>query len=453
MGRPDTIFAPATGGSRGAIAIIRISGPLVRDALFRLTGRSVWTARRATAVRVRSASGELLDQGLGLWFPGPRSATGEDVGELHLHGGPAVIAAALEALSALQGLRPAEPGEFTRRSFENGKLDLTQVEAVADLVAAETAAQRRQAVRQLEGHLGALYDGWRGRLLRASALLEAAIDFTEEGLPDDLEGLALTEAAAVGAEMRLHLADGGRGEAIRSGFTVALVGAPNAGKSSLLNRLSGREAAIVDSEPGTTRDVVEVPTEIGGLRVILQDTAGLREAEGIVEREGVRRARARAEAADLRLVVFDGACWPDVCRQSAAMLRGGDVAVVNKGDLGRVPDDARIEGQTCLVVSALSGAGIGALRGRVGAMLSPYLRGGEPVEKGGGEGTPALTRIRHRREVETAAAALQRMGDRGGVEVRAEELRAAVTAVGRITGRVDVEDVLGAIFAEFCIGK
>lgn len=445
-GRPDTIYAPASGGGRGAIAVIRISGAAARDALSRLTGRVSWVPRRAVVVAVRGADGERLDQGLAIWFPGPGSATGEDVGELHVHGGPAVVAGVLRALSAVDGLRPAEPGEFTRRSFENGKLDLTQAEAIADLVAAETDAQRRQALRQLDGELGRLYEGWRGRLLRAMALLEAAIDFADEGLPEDLAARAAADAAAVAVEMRRHLADGGRGEAIRSGFTVALVGPPNAGKSSLLNRLCGREAAIVHGEPGTTRDVVEVATEIAGLRVLLQDTAGLRDGGDGVEQEGVRRARVRADAADLRLLVFDGSCWPEVCGETAARLAAGGkaLAVVNKSDLGRVPDGAGIGDHGCAVVSALSGAGIEALRGGIGAALA-----GEAAD--GNE--PALTRIRHRRAVEAAAAALQRMSGAGGVETAAEELRTAMTAIGRITGRVDVEDVLGAIFSEFCIGK
>lgn len=453
MRTSDTIFAPATGSGHGAIAIIRISGPAARDALLHLTGRLQWTPRRATGVRVYGSSGEVLDQGLAIWFAGPGSATGEDVGEVHVHGGPAVVAGVLDALAAIDGLRPAEPGEFTRRAFENGRLDLTQVEAIADLVAAETAGQRRQAVRQLEGELGALYDGWRSRLLRTMALLEAAIDFADEDLPDDLTAQARSEANAVASEMRRHLADGGRGEAIRTGFTVVLVGPPNAGKSSLLNRLAGRDAAIVDAEPGTTRDVVEVATEIAGLRVILQDTAGLRAATGRIEEEGVRRALAQAEAADLRLVVFDGDQWLEIPAEAGELLQSGNriLAVINKIDLGRVPEQVRVGGHEGVRISALNGEGIEDLRERIGQALA---EAGQYGERAGGEGDPPmLTRIRHRREVEAASAALSRLADTPGVETAAEELRAAVTAVGRIIGRVDVEDVLGAIFAEFCIGK
>src|SRR5512144_1636704 len=315
----DTIFAPATGGGPAGIAIIRISGALAGPALIGITGRNAWVPRRATNVRLRASNGETIDRGLGLWFPVPASFTGENVAELHVHGGRAVVAAALAALGAMHGLRPAEPGEFLRRAFANGKLDLTQVEALADLIAAETAAQRRQALRQLDGELGQLYERWRDRLVGAMARLEATIDFADEDLPDGLDGETRSEVAAVHAEVLAHLADGRRGERIRDGICIALIGPPNAGKSSLLNALARREAAIVDAAPGTARDVIEVPMDLGGFRVVLSDTAGLREAEGRVEREGVRRTRAQAAAADLRLLVFDGERWPAFDEQTAVL--------------------------------------------------------------------------------------------------------------------------------------
>lgn len=438
----DTIFAPATAGGRAGIAVIRISGPHAAEALASLSTRKSWVPRRATRIRLQAAS-DILDDGLGLWFPAPASFTGEDVAELHVHGGRAVMRAVLDALSQLDGLRPAEPGEFTRRAFEQGKLDLTQAEALADLVAAETSGQRRQALAQLEGALGQLYESWRDRLTQAIARLEATIDFNDEDLPDDLAELWRAEAEGVYRQLRAHLADGGRGERIRDGFSVAIVGPPNAGKSSLLNALARREAAIVDAAPGTTRDIIEVVMDLGGFRVLLADTAGLRDCDERVEREGVRRSRARAAEADLRVAVFDGALWPAFDSHTAALLEGNTIAVVNKGDLGQARQPAYIGGQPALVISAMTGQGVPSLMQAITAHVEEAC--------GSGEG-PALTRARHRQYLEACGEALSRLPLTEG-EMAAEELRSAIAALGRITGRVDVEDILGAIFHEFCIGK
>jgi tRNA modification GTPase len=440
----DTIFAPATGGSRAGIAIIRISGSRAGEGLARLTGRNAWVPRRATNVGVRTSDGEMLDRGLALWFPAPASFTGEDVAELHVHGGRAVVVAVLSALGAICGLRLAEPGEFTRRAFGNGKLDLTQAEALADLVAAETAAQRRQALRQLDGALGKLYQSWRDRLIRAMARLEATIDFADEDLPDGLDGETRSEVAAVHSEVLAHLADGHRGERIRDGISIVLVGPPNAGKSSLLNVLAQREAAIVDALPGTTRDVIEVPMDLGGFRVVFSDTAGLREGGGRVEREGVRRSRARAAAADVRVLVFDGERWPSLDEQTAGLLNDDAVAVLNKGDLNGVEAPARICGRDAIIVSALTGAGIPTLLDELTRRVGQTCGGGD---------APVLTRIRHRQHLQSCCDALGRFAHADAGETSAEELRMAVAALGRITGRVDVEEVLGAIFRDFCIGK
>jgi tRNA modification GTPase len=440
----DTIFAPATGSGRGGIAIIRISGSRAAEALTRLTGRNAWVPRRATNVRLRTSDGETLDRGVALWFPAPASFTGEDVAELHVHGGRAVVAAVLAAIGAIFGLRPAEAGEFTRRAFENGKLDLTQAEALADLVAAETAAQHRQALRQLDGALGQLYEEWRDRLIGALARLEATIDFADEDLPDRLDGEARSEVEAVRSEVLAHLADGHRGERIRDGVSIVLVGPPNAGKSSLLNVLARREAAIVDAVPGTTRDVIEVPMDLGGFRVVLTDTAGLREGEGRVEREGVRRTRARAAAADVRILVFDGERWPSFDEQTASLLNDDAVAVLSKGDLNGVEAAARICGREAIIVSALTGAGVRDLQDELTRRVGDAC---------GGSDGPALTRIRHRQHLQSCCDALGRFGHADAGETSAEELRTAVAALGRITGRVDVEDVLSAIFRDFCIGK
>ncbi len=303
----DTIFALSSGRGPAAIAVVRISGPRAGEALKSLTGKALPAPRQAAFARVRDPqTQETIDEALALWFPGPRSETGEDTAELQLHGGRAVIAATLAALGKLESLRPAEPGEFTRRAFENGKLDLTAVEGLADLVAAETQGQRAQALRQMQGLLGKRAESWRERLIRALALVEARIDFSDEAdVPEELAGPALAIARGLAGEIEAALADGHRGERLREGLVVAIAGPPNAGKSTLLNRIARREAAIVSPYAGTTRDVIEVHLDLGGLPVTLLDTAGIRETDDPVEKEGVRRARERAAAADLVLWVVD----------------------------------------------------------------------------------------------------------------------------------------------------
>jgi tRNA modification GTPase len=416
---------------------------------------------------VDPASGEPFDDGLLLWFPAPNSATGEDVAEFHIHGSRAVLAAFIEVLSRL-GLRLAEPGEFTRRGFLNGKLDLTQAEAVADLAAAETEAQRRQALRQLGGVLGGLYRDWAHRLTRILAHLEAAIDFPDEDLPPEIERRILDETGDLAAEIDRHLADGHRGERLRDGISVAIVGPPNAGKSSLLNRIAQREAAITSPIAGTTRDVVEVAIDLGGYPVVLADTAGLRESDDAIEQEGLRRALRRAEEAEIRLFVFDARRPADAT--AATAWPGPDtILVANKIDLLSANPDLPIKpplppvggegrvrgvpiaadcGRDCLLagafpISALTGVGLEALL----AALSDRIAQAYRLE------TPLLTRARHRQALEEAAASLQRALAASLPELRAEDLRLAMRSLGRITGTVDVEDLLDVIFAEFCIGK
>jgi tRNA modification GTPase len=447
--RLDTIFAPATAPGRSALAIVRISGPAAGDVCRRLTGRSPPAPRRAVLRRMRDVqSGEALDEGLILWFPAPASFTGEDVLELQVHGGRAVVAALLDALSALAGLRPAEPGEFTRRAFLNGRLDLTAVEGLADLIDAETRAQARQALRQLDGALGRLYDGWRQTLLGALARLEAEIDFApEEDVPDDLLDIVRSDVSRLSAEIATHLADGHRGERLRAGLTIAVVGPPNAGKSSLVNRLARRDVAIVTPLPGTTRDVLEVHLDVAGYPVTLLDTAGLREATDLIEAEGVRRARSRAEQADLRLIMFDGATWPDLDPATLSLVDEAAVIVVNKSDLTVLPERFSVEGRVALPVSCLTGAGIAALLEALAERAKQLLATG---------GEPLLTRARHRAALQAALEALARFSSAPGqseLALLAEDLRLATRALGRITGEVAVEDVLDRIFAEFCIGK
>jgi tRNA modification GTPase len=440
----ETIFAPASGGGRAGIAVIRVSGPQAGFALSRLTGRGTPTARKATRVRLFARDGELIDESLVLWFPAPASFTGEDVAELHVHGGRAVVGGVLEALACCEGLRPAEPGEFTRRAFEHGKLDLTAAEALADLVNAETEGQRRQALRQFQGELGAVYDSWRERLIRAVAHLEATIDFSDEDLPGGIEKEIRAQIVTLSEEIESHLEDGHRGERLRDGIHLAIVGPPNAGKSSLFNVITGREAAIVSGRPGTTRDVVEVALDVGGYPVVIADTAGLRDATEEVEKEGVRRARMRARDADLTVAVFDGSVWPTVDGLTEALLDSKTIAVVNKSDLGRMQPPIAIGGFSALAVSALTGEGIDAMIAMVeqGVAARFHL-----------QGTPALTRVRHRTALEECRRSLGRAAMANGAELVAEDLRLAARALGKITGRVDVEEILDVIFRDFCIGK
>ncbi len=433
----DTIFALASGGGRTAVAVLRISGEKSGALLDALCGRRP-PPRRASLRRVRDASGETLDQALALWLPGPGTYTGEDSAELHLHGGPAVIEAVAEALIAT-GARPAEAGEFTRRAFFNGRMDLTAAEAVADLVEAESAEQRRQALRQMEGALGALYEDWSQRLMRVLAQQEALIDFPDEDLPADVARLLATEMATLAAEIAAHLNDNRRGERTREGLRIAIIGPPNVGKSSLINRLLARDVAIVSDLPGTTRDALEARLVLGGMVMTVIDTAGLRETEDRIEAEGVRRARARAAEADIVLAMHD-ASQPEAVLDAAAMPRAGEVIVVaNKLDLasGRDIGDA-------IGVSALTGQGLERLSD---ALIAAGRRLTART------GPPPLTRPRHRAALEAALAALTRAMAEPSEELRGEELRIALRMIGRVTGRWGVEEILGEIFSRFCIGK
>lgn len=436
----DTIFALSTAAGRAGIAVLRLSGPKAQSALQALAGR-LPPPQRASLARFRDpASGEAIDQGLMLLFPAPRSVTGEDVAELHVHGSRAVTAALLESLGHMAGLRLAEPGEFARRAFLNDKLDLTEVEGLADLIAAETAAQRRQALRQLGGDLGRLCEGWRQLLLAIQARLEAAIDFPEEDLPSNLLDKARAEAARLAAEIETQLADARRGERLRDGIAVAILGAPNVGKSSLMNALARREVAITSAIAGTTRDVIEVALDLKGYPVVLADTAGLREARDAIEEEGVRRARARAAAADLKLVLLD-ARQPAPDEALRALIDEDALLIANKIDL--LPQGDKPPAGM-LPLSVKTGEGMEDLLARLTAAVAERLAPGN---------APVVTRARHRRALEDCVAALARFAQAALPELAAEDLRLAVRALGRITGRVDVEDMLDVLFREFCIGK
>ncbi|MCR9219456.1 MAG: tRNA uridine-5-carboxymethylaminomethyl(34) synthesis GTPase MnmE [Alphaproteobacteria bacterium] len=441
----ETIYAPASGVGKAGVAIIRVSGAAAGAAARALSGMAETPApRRALRRRfVDPESGELLDDGLLIWFPAPGSYTGEDVAEFQIHGGGAVRAAMLRALSQVPGCRLAEPGEFTRRAYLNGRIDLSQAEGVADLIEAETEAQRRQAVRQAEGALSVRCAAWAERLVRLAAHMEAWIDFPDEDLPDEVRVRNEIEMQGLIDEFSQEIEVGRRGERLREGLRAAIVGPPNAGKSSLLNRLAGREAAIVNARAGTTRDVIEVAMDLDGYPLVLADTAGLRESADEIEAEGVRRARRTAAGSDVVIAVA-AADDPAASDRLAAARRefGADrvVAVVTKSDLG-AEGAARCAG---LWVSATTGAGVDAL---VRAMT-------EAVEgRVGLSETAGLTRARHREAVAACVSALRRAKAAPSPDLQAEDVRLALRALGRITGEVDVEDLLDVIFRDFCIGK
>jgi tRNA modification GTPase len=431
----DTIYAVASGFGRAAIAVVRISGPRTRTILEAMAGGVPEPRRLVLRHLTDTHSGAVLDQALVAWMPGPHSFTGEDQAELHIHGGPAVRTAVLRALGRMEGCRAAKPGEFTRRAFLNGRMDLSRVEGLADLIDAETEAQRRQALRQLEGALGGLVEEWRARLIDALALLEAALDFSDEGdVPAHLEAEAGAALGRLAGEIAQNLADERRGERLREGFVVVLAGPPNVGKSSLLNALARRDVAIVSATPGTTRDAIEVRCDLGGLPVTFVDTAGLRLSEDPVEQAGMARTRSRLGTADLTLWLMA----PDAA-ESPPEEAGPLLKVATKADL------ARVDGAD-LAISAVSGQGLSALLDRIEHEAEAAL----------GQGDAVLTRERHRAALVRAREALDRAGRalaEGRTELVAEDARLALRAVGEITGRVDVEQVLDRLFATFCIGK
>ena len=436
--------ATPTRAHPGALAVIRLSGPRAGDALEQLTGKPLPTPRRMVLRTILDpVSGEAIDKGLVVWFAAPNTETGEPMVELHLHGGRGVVGAALDAIAHLGFCRLAEPGEFTRRAFEHGKLDLTEAEGIADLVTAETAAQRRQALQQMDGALHRLYEEWRGKGLRALAHLEAAIDFPDEDLPEGLADEVRVAIAGLQAEIAAHLEDR-RGERLRDGLSIAIIGPPNAGKSSLLNLLARREAAIVSETAGTTRDVIEVHLDLGGWPVVLADTAGLRDSTDAIEQEGVRRARARAAAADLRVLVLDASGdWRAEMQAIIAATEhwtpARDIVVVNKTDL------APVETSGIVALSTTGGVGLPELLTRLEQSAEASMQDGA--------GAPPLTRARHREALVDCQAALERALSAPEVALAAEDLRLALRAIGRITGAVRLDELLDVIFRDFCIGK
>jgi len=437
----ETIYAVSSGAGKAGVAVIRVSGGAAGLALETLCG-GLPPDRRAVVRSIRTRNGEIIDRGLVLWMPGPGTFTGEDSAEFQVHGSRAVVSAVLEALQEIDGLRPADAGEFARRAFENGKLDLTEVEGLADLIDAETEAQRRQALRQMEGAAGRIVEDWRGRLIGILALCEAGIDFADE---DDVPAGVAVEVGpkitALATEIDRYLADGHRGEMIRDGLTVVIAGAPNVGKSSLMNALARRDVAIVSDIPGTTRDMIEVRLDLSGVPVTVVDTAGLRDSADLIEQEGVRRAEARARDSDLVLWMTDTAS-----ENPPEGLVGPETWIVrNKCDRTGYPLGPRTGSEYGL--SVRSGDGIEDLLAGLSAWIGDRVGSGT---------TPLITRARHRLELEAAVSALHAAANGDYLvhgDLVAEDLRRAAMALGRITGRIDVEDVLDAVFGQFCIGK
>ena len=439
MTERDTIVALSSGAGKAGIAVIRASGPGAAGCIRHLAGGDVPPRRAALRALCDGALEPAIDRGLVLWLPGPGSATGEDVAEFQVHGSPAVVGKLLSVLCSLDRVRPAEPGEFTRRAFENGRMDLSEAEGLADLIDAETEAQRVQAQRQMDGEFADHCAEWGAQLRRSLAWLEAAIDFPDEALPEDLASQVRPAVEGVAAGLADWLAAPDRGRMVREGFRVAIVGAPNVGKSSLLNRIAQRDAAIVAETAGTTRDTIEVRADLAGYPAIFVDTAGLRDAgdAGAIEREGMARARFQAENADLVLHVVDASApaFPDaVPGDNPARL----LIVANKTDLAPPPAGA------VFALSARTGNGIGRLLAEIEGRVTAAMGTGEH---------PALTRLRHRQCLEDAAAALSRAMDATEAELTAEDLRLALRAMDRLIGRTDVEDLLDLIFRDFCIGK
>ncbi len=423
------IFALASAPGRGAVAVLRVSGAGTAGIVEALAGQ-LPKPRLASLRRLRNGAGEILDHALVLWFAPPRSFTGESCAEFHLHGGRAVLQAVCDELLRL-GARPAQPGEFSRRAFLNGKFDLLEAEAIADLAAAETESQRRQALRQMQGELSRVMQGWAERLRQALAFQEALIDFPDEDLPPEVEAGLLAQLDELAGAMGAHIEDAHRGERLREGLLIAVAGEPNVGKSSLVNALAGQDVAIVSPLAGTTRDALEVRLDLGGVLATLVDTAGLRDTDDAIEAEGVRRARLRIADADLVLAVVDAAKPVTVAHEGVALV------IANKIDLAPAPEGS-------IGVSALTGAGLPELR----AALVGKVR--ELVDRAG---PPPLTRERHRAALIDTVAALEMARLAPLPELRGEELRMALLHLGRITGRVGVEDLLDTIFGSFCIGK
>jgi tRNA modification GTPase len=440
---PTTIYAPATPVMPSGLIVLRVSGPRTAEIIRALSRQETLPIpRMATLQRLYTLEepAECIDEALILWFPAPHSFTGEDVGEFHLHGSLAVIKLMLAALSIFPKTRLAEPGEFAKRAFLHGKMDLVQAEGLADLIAAETRMQHRQAMRQKSGAMGAVFDSWRAQLLEMLALVEAYIDFPDEDIPEEVVEEMRQMRGILHQQLSKHLDDKRAGERLREGLQLAIIGAPNVGKSSLLNRLIGRELAIVSAQAGTTRDTIEAQLDIGGYPFTLVDTAGLRASDDAIEQEGIARARLRAEQADVVLVVYDASHYPS--RDIQSLPGQVVIEVANKIDL--LPDTVLEQWPDALPVSATDDIGLDALRAKMVAAASTML---SPAEEG------LITRARHRALLTEACDALAAAATHDDTVIMAEHLRHAAHALGQITGKIDIDEILDQVFSKFCIGK
>lgn len=442
MKTTDTIFALSTAPGKAGIAVVRISGLEAGVALQKMTGTPLPAPRSAAFCKLKDKNSEILDEAITIWFPAPHSFTGEDVAELHLHGSHAVVNSIIEYLSSIRGLRIAEPGEFSKRAFENGKMDLTQAEGLADLIDSETKTQQKQALRQLEGSLFNLYEEFRTKLIEILANIEAYIDFPDEDIPEETDKRMRAAAFSLASDIEEHLADR-RGEILRRGVQVAILGAPNVGKSSLMNWLAKRDVAIVSSSAGTTRDVIEIHMDIGGLPLTLSDTAGLRESTDEIEQQGISRAIKKAEDADIKVCIFSAENWPDMDKATAELVGKNSITIINKSDLKKPAKT-----KDAVIVSVAKNHGLEKLMDALEKKLK---------EKISPASDPVITRARHRHGLTETKEHLERFlasRDKGSdIELAAEDLRLAARSLGRITGRVDVEDILNKIFSSFCIGK
>jgi len=448
----ETIYALSSGKGRAGVSVIRLSGPETGPAILKLTRKTnLPVPREAQLCWFIDPDTEIrLDQGLLLYFPGPKSFTGEDVAEFHLHGGRAVLDGFLETLSKLPGLRSAEPGEFTRRAFDNGKMDLTAAEGMADLINAETEAQKRQALRLMDGHLADLYEGWRSEIIAAMAYLEAGIDFADEEIPGDVTEQVGPIVREMIDKITQHMGDGFKGERIRDGLQVVILGEPNIGKSTLLNFLSKRDVAIVSHIAGTTRDVLEVHLDIGGFPVTIVDTAGIRDSDDIIEAEGIRRAEARASAADIKIIMLEAGDWPNIPDRLQDQIDETTIVLLNKADLYPEQEiDLSLSLRPNIATLAISAQQEKGLKDFLSCLATEVEKRMELVDR------PTLTRHRHREALSKSLAHLHRFIESPNKElaILAEDLRMAARHLGAITGRVDVEDILDVIFSEFCIGK
>ncbi|UTW55476.1 tRNA uridine-5-carboxymethylaminomethyl(34) synthesis GTPase MnmE [Kordiimonas sp. SCSIO 12610] len=453
MTSQETIFALASGAGTAGVAVVRISGPKSLSVLENITKKPLPKPRYASLRELTDQNGNRLDQALILIFPTPNSFTGEDVVELHLHGGRSVIEGVLTTLGSFEGLRMAEPGEFSRRAFENDKMDLTAVEGLNDLIHAQTLAQRTQALAQMDGGLREIYEGWRSQLLGYLGHLEADIDFPDEDLPEGVAGAVKPNILKFKNEIIQYLDDNRRGQVIRDGFKVVILGEPNVGKSTLLNTLAKSDVAIVSDEEGTTRDTIEIQLDLGGYPVRLIDTAGIRNTDNAVEKEGIRRAFDKANDADLKLVLVRADQWPKIPKTLMGIIDEKTLIIITKSDT--VDDSAMFHVEqldqkfTIFSIQSIS------VRNKLGIdelfkNLSSYI-----ADQMDGRDLPSLTRLRHRSALETCIEHLERFEDNAGFDavLAAEDIRMAVRSLGEITGRVDVEDMLDIVFSDFCIGK